>query len=334
MEIAFGSGRRRSCPRRLAAVGAGRTGWGERMEMHQVRYFLAVAEHLNFTRAAERLHVAQPSLTRAIQKLEDELGGPLFRRERAHTHLTELGRLMQPHLRAALEAAETAKRQAQSFRKRETGQLTIGACSTIAAETGAPLLSAVSAEIAGLTLQVEIGPSAAIEERLIAGEVDAALLAPLGEAGGRHERFDLRPIAEDMFCVAFAPGHRFEAQGELVLEDLDGEPLIVRLGCRHEEAIAAAMEARGINRVARHASADERWLAGLVREGLGCILWPESIARARQLPFRPLADLPLCHRVVLPTVAGRRHSPALAVLVRRAAARASPERRRATDRVA
>ncbi len=58
------------------------------MEMHQVRYFLAVCETLNFTRAAERCNLAQPSLSRAIKKLEDELGGLLFRRERNRTHLT------------------------------------------------------------------------------------------------------------------------------------------------------------------------------------------------------------------------------------------------------
>ena len=62
------------------------------MEMHQIRYFLAVARTLNFTRAAEECHVAQPSLTRAVQKLEDELGGPLFRRERSNTHLSQLGK--------------------------------------------------------------------------------------------------------------------------------------------------------------------------------------------------------------------------------------------------
>jgi DNA-binding transcriptional LysR family regulator len=63
------------------------------MEMHQVRYFLAICETLNFTRAAERCHVSQPALTRAIKKLEEELGGPLFRRERNLTHLTELGQV-------------------------------------------------------------------------------------------------------------------------------------------------------------------------------------------------------------------------------------------------
>jgi LysR family hydrogen peroxide-inducible transcriptional activator len=84
------------------------------MEMHQVRYFLAVARRLNFTRAAEELRVAQPSLTRAIQKLETELGGLLFRRERSNTHLTELGRVTLPHLEATFAAAETAKSHASA----------------------------------------------------------------------------------------------------------------------------------------------------------------------------------------------------------------------------
>ena len=61
------------------------------MEMHQVRYFLAVAEELNFTRASEKCNVTQPSLSRAIKLLEEELGGPLFRRERESTRLTDLG---------------------------------------------------------------------------------------------------------------------------------------------------------------------------------------------------------------------------------------------------
>ena len=75
------------------------------MEMHQVRYFVALCETLNFTRAAEKCNVTQPSLTRAIKLLEEELGGPLFNRERNQTHLTELGRLMEPHLREVLDQA-------------------------------------------------------------------------------------------------------------------------------------------------------------------------------------------------------------------------------------
>src|SRR3712207_8365018 len=79
------------------------------VEMHQVRYFVALCETLNFTRAAERCNVAQPSLTRAIKLLEDELGGPLFNRERNRTHLTELGRMMEP--RSEEHTSELQSRQ-------------------------------------------------------------------------------------------------------------------------------------------------------------------------------------------------------------------------------
>src|SRR5437764_283177 len=83
------------------------------MEMHQIRYFLAVAETLNFTRAAEKCNVTQPALTRAIQKLEEELGGLLLRRERNLTHLTDFGRLIRPHLEQLAVNAEAARSTAQ-----------------------------------------------------------------------------------------------------------------------------------------------------------------------------------------------------------------------------
>ena len=75
------------------------------MEMHQVRYFLATAAELNFTKAAERCNVSQPSLTRAIKQLEGELGGDLFRRERPASQLTELGQRMLPLLKQCYDAA-------------------------------------------------------------------------------------------------------------------------------------------------------------------------------------------------------------------------------------
>ena len=82
---------------------------GPTMEMHQVRYFLAVARVLNFTRAADECNVTQPSLTRAIKQLEAELGGDLFRRERPAAQLTELGQRMHPLLKQCYEAATGAR---------------------------------------------------------------------------------------------------------------------------------------------------------------------------------------------------------------------------------
>src|SRR3990167_2734595 len=94
----------------IAGVGGATT-----VEMHQIRYFLAVCETLNFPRAAEACHVSQPSLTRAVKGLEDELGGPLFRRERNNTHLTGLGEMMRPHLMQVLIETDAAKERARSF---------------------------------------------------------------------------------------------------------------------------------------------------------------------------------------------------------------------------
>jgi DNA-binding transcriptional LysR family regulator len=85
------------------------------MEMHQVRYFLAVAQHLNFSRAAEECNVTQPSLSRAIQQLESECGGPLFHREHKFTHLTELGQMIRPHLESIYSSAVRAKRVSQDL---------------------------------------------------------------------------------------------------------------------------------------------------------------------------------------------------------------------------
>ena len=87
------------------------------MEMHQVRYFLAICKELNFTRAAKRCGVAQPSLTRAIKRLEEELGGPLFHRGQKNTRLSTLGKIVQPQFAQIDRRARTAQRQAKIFLK-------------------------------------------------------------------------------------------------------------------------------------------------------------------------------------------------------------------------
>src|ERR1051325_2323586 len=101
------------------------------MEMHQVRYFLAVARTLNFTRAAEECNVAQPSLTRAIRQLEDELGGDLFRRERPHAQLTELGLRMLPLLKQCYESAMGARSLASAMKGGELGVLRLALSHTV-----------------------------------------------------------------------------------------------------------------------------------------------------------------------------------------------------------
>jgi DNA-binding transcriptional LysR family regulator len=105
---------------------------GQAVEMHQIRYFLALCEELNFTKATDRCNVVQPSLTRVIKLLEDEFGGPPVHRQRVNTHLTELGRMVRPHLAEVYETAQLARREADELRKSQRTKLKLGVMCTIA----------------------------------------------------------------------------------------------------------------------------------------------------------------------------------------------------------
>ena len=113
------------------------------MEMHQIRYFLAVAEELNFSRAAEKSNVTQPALSRAIRQLEIELGGELIHRERHLTHLTELGQMVLPHLEMVHRAAIKAKQLAQDVSQLRRVPLTLGIMSTISPAEIVDLIAAL-----------------------------------------------------------------------------------------------------------------------------------------------------------------------------------------------
>src|SRR5690348_1026907 len=126
------------------------------MELHQVRYYVALCQTLNFTRAAEACNVTQPALTRAIQKLEDELGGQLLQRERNLTQLTELGRLMQPLLQQTLSAAESAREHASRFRKNEVASLRIGLGPSISARVVTAAVAELTRRTAGLELELKL----------------------------------------------------------------------------------------------------------------------------------------------------------------------------------
>ena len=160
------------------------------MEMHQVRYFLALSETLNFTRAAERCNVAQPSLTVAIRKLEAELGGPLFRRERNRSHLTDLGRLMKPHFERIRDTGEVARAEAMAFWDREKAPLRLGVMCTIGPERMVGLFARLRSEIPSLDVELKEAPGSALVAHLMDGDLDVALIG-LPEY---PDRLDARPL--------------------------------------------------------------------------------------------------------------------------------------------
>ena len=280
------------------------------MELHQVRYFLAMADLLNFTRAAEACSVTQPSLTKAIRKLEDELGGPLFRRERARTHLTDLGRLMHPHLERTFTAAQAATTLARDVGRAAVAPLALGVASSVDHATLDAVLADLGRSLPGLDLTVVGGTSAELLERAMAGELDLLVAEAPDDAPERLESWPLFAHVYHMVTHADHPAAREVAPS---LADRRDEPWIAFGDGQARLCEAAAMH--GFAPVLRHRTTDAAQLARMIAAGLGSAFLPGPCADPRLASIR-LIDAAVARAVVLAAVAGRRRSVAADAFVR------------------
>jgi DNA-binding transcriptional LysR family regulator len=283
------------------------------MEMHQIKYFLGVARTLNFTRAAEECHVAQPSLTRAIKLLEDELGGDLFRRERNQSHLTELGQRMLPLLQQCYDTVQGAKSLATSINKGEVATLRLALSRTIDLELVLPFLSELIRAMNGLELKFIRGTGVEIGEILKAGDADLALAGPVSIV---WDRLDARTLFTEPFVLIVPAGHRLAAQKSVTLDDIRQERLLVRTYCELSEAMAARLSSEGVPGGHHHQVASERDLISLLDNKMGVALAPRSTAITASLRRRPVADLNVSRTVSLYSVAGRPRTAAASALMR------------------
>jgi len=203
------------------------------MEMHQVRYFLAVARVLNFTRAADECNVTQPSLTRAIKQLEAELGGDLFRRERP-TQLTELGQRMHPLLKQCYDAATGARSLASSFKSGEIGALRIALTHSVDLSLLIPFLNEIKRQFNRLEFRFLRGNSDEIGEMLKKGEAELGIAVELDQA---WDRLDTWPLFTEDFKLVLSRQHRLAEQDSVDLEDLRNEQFLLRNYCEHAERL-------------------------------------------------------------------------------------------------
>jgi LysR family hydrogen peroxide-inducible transcriptional activator len=257
------------------------------MEMHQIRYFLAVCETLNFTRAAEHCNVTQPALTRAIQKLEDELGGLLFRRERHLTHLTDLGRLMRPQLEQIWQQTEAVKTTAKSFLKLEDAALNLGLMCTIGPLRGIGFLNDFQRTHPGIDVTLLEGVPGKLGELLHEGSLDVAVMA---QSGPFDERFDVHPLYREHFVIAFPPGHRFEAQNAIRFKDIQDETYLRRISCEYRDHLAEIGRSLGVSYRIAYRSEREDWIQTMVMAGMGICFMPEYSAVVPGLQSRRVVD--------------------------------------------
>ena len=283
------------------------------MELHQIRYFLALCGELNFTRAAEQCGVAQSSLTRAIKALESELGGALFHRERANTHLSKLGQKVRPFLEQAYGHVEGAKRQAQDFLRLQTASLRLGLMSTIAPAQLVALVAALRTRHPGIALQVADGGAQALQERLLGGELDAAIYALPGLAA--DERFNHLPLYREPFVAVMPDTHPLARRETVRMAELGGEPYLWRLNCEHAEAIDAAFAQHHVEGPTVFQSDRDDWVLAMAAAGLGYALMPARNAPYPGVAAPRLTEPDIVREIALVTPRGRPNAPAVGALV-------------------
>jgi DNA-binding transcriptional LysR family regulator len=286
------------------------------METHEIRYFVAVCETLNFTRAAERCNVSQPALTRAVQNLEERLGGPLLHRERGNTHLTELGRMMRPYFQQVLGQMEEARQRAKTFVKLEQSPLTIGLMCTIGPHKLVDLFSGFIRSHEGVEVYLKDAPASTLEDLLTRGEIDVAIFCRPDDL---DDRFHTLPLYRERFVVAFGAGHRLERLNAVRIKDLNGERYLARANCEYYEYLRHVRERIGGVELKRpYTSERDDWIQCMVLAGLGFTYMPEYAVTVPGLEWRPLIEPEVYRTVSLVTVRGRPHSPAVGAFVRAA----------------
>jgi len=273
------------------------------MELHQLRYFCAVAETGSFSRAAEHSHVSQPSLSQQILKLEAELGVRLFDRLGRSVRLTEVGKTFLPRAHAVLRELEAARGDVVESKDSISGPVTVGVIPTVAPYFLPPVLAAFAKHFPKSTVTVVEEITPVLLERLRGASIDLAILAlPV-----RGREFEALPLITEPLFAALPKNHRLSRNKTVGLRELRKEPfLLLRDGhCFRENAVAACDRAR-VSPLVVFESGQFSSLLGLVGAGIGVSLVPAmAVDRRSQVRFVRISDPPATRTIGALTLRGR-----------------------------
>lgn len=265
------------------------------MEMNQVRYFLAVCEHRNFTHAASASNVSQPSLTTAIKKLEDELGGALFIRDRAGCRLTPLGQLVRPRLERIQSETREAKAEAVRHTRLERVPIGIGIGETIGNSRIAAAVERFRERLPQADIELIVGPSDELLTKLRDGQLDVVVAAT--EASPDLYRID--HLYSEQYQLVVGKDHDLTKLDAVTLGDLAKTTLLDRPNCEMRDTLHSTCSDRGHSLYASYRSNRVDWLIVLARQGSGAVILPETAIPAdAELTRIPLEDMDIQRNVV------------------------------------
>lgn len=265
------------------------------MELRHLRYFVAVAEELHFGRAAARLHIAQPPLSRQVRDLEQELGAELFSRVKGRVTLTHAGRAFLVEARRTLAQAERARLVAQRAAQGEIGRLRVGFVEAATYSGLLPdVLELVRTQLPNVGLELFELSSLQQTEALRDGRVDVGLLHSLPYDA--VEWLGMERLTSDAMVVALPREHRLARRSEVPLQALAGEPFLMLRrpdGPGLHDRIIAACQTAGFSPSVAQQAGQLQTLVGLVAAGAGVALVPGVLDALRRpgVVYRPLTGL-------------------------------------------
>lgn len=260
------------------------------MELHQLRYFVAVADEGNFSRAAAKVRVAQPSLSQQIRKLEAEMGQPLFDRLPRSVVLTEAGRCLLEYARQILASIGDARRCVDELKGKIAGHVAVGAIPTIAPYVLPQLVVTFQKHYPDVTLHIVEDVTAGITQRIEAGELDVALASTCQQSPTlRREHLGNEPL------LALVPeGHPLAKQTVVSFEDLKSQRFLLlhEMHCLSQQ-VHHLLESRRLLPEVALAGSQLSTIANMVAAGIGLSIVPQMMVNHQatpgcvSLPFAP-----------------------------------------------
>jgi len=273
------------------------------MEFRQLRYFLAVAEHLHFTIAAERLGMAQPPLSQQIIKLEREIGTKLFIRHPRRVELTEAGVIFKERAQRVLDDANDALEHVKMAARGESGHLSIGfAGSTVFHPTVARLLRRFREDYPGVKIRTEESNAAALVGKLADAQVDCAMIRLPLDCGDAI----VTPLLQEKMIAVLPSGHPLGRRRSIDLKQLAGDPFILyprAIGPELYDAIISACRAAGFSPKIEMESPQISSGVNMAAAGFGVAIIPESIGqfRAEGVTYQDISNKDLGTAIALIT---------------------------------
>lgn len=265
------------------------------MEMNQVRYFLAVCEHRNFTHAASASNVSQPSLTTAIKKLEDELGGALFIRDRAGCRLTPLGQLVKPRLERVHAETREVKADAIRHTRLERVPIGIGIGDTVGNNKIAAAVERFRERLPQAEIELIVGRTEDLLTKLRDGQLDVVV----SSTDANPDLYRIDHLYEEQYRVVVKKDHNLAKLGAVTLGDLAKTTMLDRPNCEMRDTLHATCSDLGHSLYASYRSNRVDWLIDLARQGSGAVILPETaIPNDTALTTMPIEDMDIQRDII------------------------------------